>query len=145
MLNLFRVDGVCTITDLPGYGFAKVSEEMQEEWRASIGAYMREREALRLAVLFVDAQRRPQESDSQLLDYLESSGVPAVVAATKVDRLKPAPLEEALGLLRERLVLPSGQPVLFSSKTGEGQRELWTHMERACTRTMHAQQSRRGA
>ena len=60
LINLFRVLRVCAITDLPGYGFAKVSAEMQESWRTNIEAYMRLREELRLAVLFVDSQREPQ-------------------------------------------------------------------------------------
>ena len=60
LINLFRVPRVCAITDLPGYGFAKVSAEMQESWRTNIEAYMRLREELRLAVLFVDSQREPQ-------------------------------------------------------------------------------------
>jgi len=126
------VGGVCTIADTPGYGFARVSEEMQEGWRTSIAAYLRQREALRLAILFVDAQRAPQESDGLLLNYLETNEVPALVAATKVDRLKEAALREALALLRERLALPD-EPIRFSSKTGEGRQELWTHMQRACT------------
>ena len=57
-----------------------------------------------------------------------------VVVATKVDRLKEAQLEEALALLRERLALPPGQPIRFSSKTGEGRRELWDHVQDVCTR-----------
>ena len=75
MINLFRIGNVCTITDLPGYGFAKVSREMQDDWRKQIEQYLRRREELRLAVLFVDAQRDPQEADAQLLDFLESEGM----------------------------------------------------------------------
>ena len=74
LINLFRVGDVCTMTDLPGYGFAKVSREMQDDWRKQIEGYLRRREELKLAVLFVDAQRDPQESDAQLLDFLEAEG-----------------------------------------------------------------------
>lgn len=81
MINLFRVGKACTITDLPGYGYAKVSKEMQDDWRKQIEGYLRRRSELRLAILFVDAQRDPQEADAQLLDFLEAEQVETLGAA----------------------------------------------------------------
>lgn len=66
-LNVFQVGKVCNLIDLPGYGFAKVSREMQDDWRRNIEAYLKKREQLRLALLFVDSQREPQEADAQVL------------------------------------------------------------------------------
>jgi GTP-binding protein len=125
LINLFRVGKTCSVVDLPGYGFAKVSVQMQETWRSQITAYLRRRSSLKLAVLFVDAQREPQEQDAQLLDFLEQTDLPTLVVATKADKLKKAELERSLSRLRESLALPDGQPLPLSSTTGEGKREVW--------------------
>jgi hypothetical protein len=66
MINLFKVGKACAITDLPGYGFAKVSKDLQDDWRKQIQAYLRHRENLRLAVLFVDSQIEPRPQDAQV-------------------------------------------------------------------------------
>ena len=154
LLNLFRAGKACSVTDLPGYGYAKVSEELQTGWRKSIEAYLKGREELRLAVLFVDAQREPQateqntisarartaptaatgpqETDAQLLDFLDEYELPSLVVATKADKLKPAALQASLQRLHESLALPDGQPLPLSSKTGAGRSELWQRMQSMC-------------
>uniref|UniRef100_A0A6V2TH82 EngB-type G domain-containing protein n=1 Tax=Emiliania huxleyi TaxID=2903 RepID=A0A6V2TH82_EMIHU len=71
LINLFKVGSACTITDLPGYGYAAVSDDMQQQWRKSIERYLRNRDALQLAVLLVDSNVPPMPADAQLLDFLE--------------------------------------------------------------------------
>ena len=135
LINLYRLGNVCTITDLPGYGYAKVSMEMQDDWRKQIEAYMRRREELKLAVLFVDAQRDPQETDAQLLDFLEAEAKSTLVVATKADKLAKQALRSSLEYLRESLALPSDQPIALSSVTGLGKREVWGAINEICTRS----------
>jgi GTP-binding protein len=132
MLNAFRVGSVCTLVDLPGYGYAKVSQQMQDDWRRSIELYLKKREQLRLAILFVDAQREPQEADAQLLEFLEYYELATLVVGTKVDKLSSAQRDRSLGVLREQLELPEDQPIGFSSTTGVGKAEVWKYIERAC-------------
>ena len=133
-INLFKVGKVCTITDLPGYGFAKVSQDMQDDWKRQITTYLRKREALQLAVLFVDAQRDPQELDAQLLDFLEDEGrLASLVVATKTDKLAKTKLEASLARLHESLALPDGEPLPLSSKTGAGKKELWQRITAMCS------------
>ena len=88
---------------------------------------------LRLCVLFVDAQRDPQESDAQLLDFLEQCDVPVTVVATKIDKLNKNAIEPSLSLLRESLALPDDQPLPFSAQTGLGKKELWQRIQDECT------------
>ena len=133
MINLFRVGKACTVVDLPGYGFAKVSVQMQEQWRSQITSYLRRRTSLKLAVLFVDAQRDPMEQDAQLLDFLEQTELPTLVVATKTDKLSAPELEKSLQRLHESLALPDGQPLPLSSKTGEGRREIWRAITDICS------------
>lgn len=132
LLNLFRAGRACALTDLPGYGFAKVSDGLQDEWRKSVEAYLTGREALKLAVLFVDARRDPQETDAQLLDFLEAQRLRALVVATKSDTLSKRELEASLQRLRESLALPDDQPLALSSKTGAGRNALWTRIQQMC-------------
>ena len=134
LLNLFKVGKVCTIVDLPGYGFAKVSKEMQGDWKKQVTAYLRRREQLKLAVVLVDAQRDPQEQDAQLLDFLEAEDIPTLVVATKTDKLGKNKLEQSLARLHESLALPEGQPIPLSSKTAEGRREVWWAITQMCSK-----------
>eukprot|EP00965_Chrysotila_dentata_P244854 6206210-Pleurochrysis_carterae.AAC.3 len=129
LVNLFKLGNVCTITDLPGYGFAKVSEDMMDDWRKWITRYLLNREQLRLAVVLVDSQLDAQALDAQLLDFLQDKDIPAVVVATKVDRLNKSELDRNLLRLREKLGLSDDQPIPFSSKTGEGVKQLWQYLQ----------------
>ncbi|KAL1510543.1 hypothetical protein AB1Y20_006846 [Prymnesium parvum] len=132
-LNLFKVGSACCITDLPGYGFAKVSMDMQEQWRKSIETYLTKREQLRLAVLFVDLQREPQEQDAQLLDFLSYYGLETVVVGTKFDKLKANERDSCVERIRQSLKLPEKQPIVFSSVTGVGRTEVWRHIQEVCS------------
>eukprot|EP00747_Dinoflagellata_sp_TGD_P030623 gnl/TRDRNA2_/TRDRNA2_134764_c0_seq2.p1 gnl/TRDRNA2_/TRDRNA2_134764_c0~~gnl/TRDRNA2_/TRDRNA2_134764_c0_seq2.p1 ORF type:complete len:311 (+),score=36.03 gnl/TRDRNA2_/TRDRNA2_134764_c0_seq2:45-977(+) len=125
MLNLFKVGKACSLVDLPGYGFAKASKQKLDDWKRYITNYLRARQNLKLVVLFVDVQREPQESDGQLLTFLEFESVPYLVVATKCDKLKPAEIKKNLKTLNEGLSLPKGQPLPFSGATKEGVSALW--------------------
>jgi GTP-binding protein len=133
MINLFKVGKSCAITDLPGYGFAKVSKDLQDDWKKQITAYLRKRENLKLAVMFVDSQIDPRPQDAQLLDFLEAEEIPTLVVATKVDRLNKGELERNIGRLYEGLALPEGQPLKLSAKDGTGRTELWRTITDMCT------------
>lgn len=132
LINLFKIGKLCSVTDLPGYGFAKVSDELLDKWKSGITAYLRHREDLRLCVLLVDAQREPQPMDAQLLDFLEEENVPALVVATKIDKVKDRDRQKNLHRLYESLALPEGQPIPFSGTTGEGRDEVWQKIAEMC-------------
>src|SRR5271154_5907266 len=74
-------------TDLPGYGYAKISREISSQWPSFIEPYLKDRSSLALCLVLVDVNVPPQESDKQLLDFLASSERPFVIIATKSDRL----------------------------------------------------------
>jgi GTP-binding protein len=128
-INLFKCsdkDGdICIFTDLPGYGYAKLSKEAQQDISLFVNRYLQERNALRLTVVIVDSRREQQESDTSMMRFLSEVGNPFGVIATKADKLKKAELEAVPRALRQAFDLPPGQPVLFSAETGWGQRDLW--------------------
>ena len=109
--------------DLPGYGYAKISREISQEWPKFIEPYLQQRPTLSLCVALVDVNVPAQQSDRQLLDFLSSTGRDFVVVGTKSDRLSNNQLNNALRSLGEHY--PSARLLAFSSKTGAGQEELW--------------------
>jgi GTP-binding protein len=130
-INLFRLGDLGVFADLPGYGYAKVPQHVKDRWKATIESYLTTRDDLRMVVLLVDARRDPQALDGQLLWALVESGVPSLVVATKVDKLKKSQRGKQLAALRREFSLPAGQPLPFSSVTGEGRDALWSRIEAA--------------
>jgi GTP-binding protein len=115
--------------DLPGYGYAKISREVSEEWPKFIDPYLNERPTLALCVALVDVNVPPQQSDRQLLDFLSASGRQVLLVATKSDRLSNNQLHNALRTLGEQY--PSAHLLPYSSKTGFGRDELWKQIRQA--------------
>ncbi len=131
-INLFQVGKSAIFADLPGYGFAKVPPHMQAQWKDMVETYFSEREALRLVIVLVDARRKPQEMDGQLLYALTEGGIDSLVIATKVDKLKKNELRKNLKALRDEFRLRGDQLIPFSSVTKEGRNLVWDRIEAAC-------------
>ena len=115
--------------DLPGYGYAKISREISQEWPKFIEPYLNERPTLGLCVVLVDANVPPQQSDRQLLDFLSASDRNFLLVATKADRLSNNQLHTALRTLTQEY--PAACPLPFSAKTGSGRDELWKQIRHA--------------
>src|SRR5580704_18858878 len=115
--------------DLPGYGYAKLSREISQEWPKFIEPYLNDRPTLALCLALVDANVPPQASDRQLLDFLNASGHDFLVIATKSDRLSNNQLRNALKSLSE--ASPTAAVIPFSAKTGAGRDEVWTKIRQS--------------
>lgn len=125
-INFFEVNGAFYCVDLPGYGYAKVAKSIKERWNRQMMGYLGKREALRMVVALVDARHEPTEKDLHLLDILDGGGVPTLVVATKIDKVKRNQRKQYLERIRRTLQLDEDALVLpFSAVTGEGVRELW--------------------
>src|SRR4030081_3364150 len=109
--------------DLPGYGYAKLSREISQEWPKFIEPYLNDRPTLGLCIALMDANVPAQQSDRQLLEFLIASGHDFLVIATKSDRLSGNQLPTALRALEKEY--PTARIVPFSAKTGAGQEQLW--------------------
>jgi GTP-binding protein len=115
--------------DLPGYGYAKLSREISQEWPKFIEPYLNHRPTLALCLALVDVNVPPQDSDRQLLDFLNVSGHEFLVIATKSDRLSNNQLRNALKGLAE--AYPTATVVPFSSKTGAGRDDVWNKIRQS--------------
>jgi GTP-binding protein len=116
-------------TDLPGYGYAKISREISAQWPSFIEPYLRERPTLALCLALVDLNVPPQESDRRLLDFLSASGREFLIVATKADRLSRNQQHNAMKSLAEEF--PHAQMLPFSAHTGAGREEVWRQIRSA--------------
>jgi GTP-binding protein len=114
--------------DLPGYGYAKISREISQEWPKFIEPYLNQRSTLALCIALVDASIPPQHKDRQLLDFLTASGRDFLLVATKSDRLSNNQLHSVLRTLGQEY--PAARMLPYSAKTGAGRDELWKQIRR---------------
>ena len=123
-VNYFVIDRKCYLVDLPGYGFAKVSQQEKDRWGRLMEDYFA---ALRidLGVLIVDYRHPPTNNDITMANWFLDSGCPFVVVANKMDKLKKSELKPNLEVIRRDLGLPDSCPVIpFSAEKGDGREEL---------------------
>ena len=104
-INYFDIDGKIYFTDLPGYGYAKVSKEERDRWGRLMESYFAEPDLITLGVLIVDARHKPTADDVTMCDWFKGTGCPVIVVANKLDKLKKSQVEPALELIRETLEL----------------------------------------
>lgn len=109
--------------DLPGYGYAKVSREVSQEWPKFIEPYLNQRPTLALCVALVDVNVPPQQNDRQLLEFLSASRREFLLVGTKSDRLSNNQLNNVVRALGAEY--PLARLIPYSSKTGAGRDELW--------------------
>ena len=109
--------------DLPGYGYAKISKSISAGWPAFIEPYLAIRSTLKLCVCLVDSNVPAQESDRQLMEFLDSRKRPYIIVATKSDRMSGNRLSQAMGTLTREY--PGASIIAFSAKTGTGKEEIW--------------------
>ncbi len=103
LLNFFEIDPQRRLVDLPGYGFAKVSLSIKQQWQGELGRYLERRECLRGLMLMMDIRHPLKEFDVQMLEWAASIGLPTHVLMTKADKLKKGPA--AASVLKVRKVL----------------------------------------
>ena len=121
-VNYFRIDARFYLVDLPGYGYARVSQGEKERWARLMESYFARPERITLGVLVVDARHRPTADDRQMADWFRGTGRPFVVAANKVDKVKPSARTESLDLIRS--VLEAPELIAFSAEKGTGRDDL---------------------
>lgn len=124
-INYFRIDEKIYLVDLPGYGYAKVSQTEKARWAGLIQSWFDDRSLMTLGVLIVDARHKPTGDDKIMSDYFKGTGRPFAVVANKLDKLKKSEIEPNLALIRETLELLDDVKVIpFSAEKGTGREEL---------------------
>ena len=124
-INYFLVEQRAYLVDLPGYGYAKVSQREKERWGRLMESYFAARELITLGILIVDARHAPTRNDVTMASWFQQTGCPFVVVANKLDKLKKREVEPNLACIRDTLSLEEGTMLLpFSAEKGTGRDQL---------------------
>lgn len=123
-VNYFTIDSKCYFVDLPGYGYAKVSQSEKERWGKLMENYFAA-SRIDLGVMIVDSRHAPTNNDITMARWFIDSGCPFAVVANKLDKVKKSQILGNLEVIRRDLELPEGCHVIpFSAEKGTGRDEL---------------------
>ncbi|MBQ3491698.1 MAG: YihA family ribosome biogenesis GTP-binding protein [Oscillospiraceae bacterium] len=123
-VNYFTIDKCCYFVDLPGYGYAKVSQKEKERWGKLMENYF-SAQRIDLGVMIVDARHAPTNNDITMANWFMESGCPFVVVANKLDKLKKSEIKPNMARIRQDLELPEQcQVIPFSAQSGAGRDAL---------------------
>ena len=132
-INFFRIDERIYFTDLPGYGYAKVSQAERDRWGRLMESYFAEDGLITLGVLIVDARHKPTADDVTMCNWFKGTDCPLIVVANKLDKLKKSEIEPNLTLIRSTLKLDESMRLLpFSAEKGTGKAELLAAITQYC-------------
>ena len=124
-VNYFCIDEKIYFVDLPGYGYAKVSQSERERWGKLMEDFFAQPGLIDLGVMIVDARHKPTADDVTMASWFKSSGCSLVVVANKLDKLKKSEIEPNLELIRKTLELPEDILLIpFSAEKGRGRENL---------------------
>lgn len=133
-INFYDFGGKFRIVDLPGYGYAKVSQKEREKWAGMIENYLSRRENLALVIQLVDARHKPTTDDKTMFDWIKTYNYEPFVVATKLDKLKKSQVEGNLTKIYEELQLNEESVLIpFSAESRVGREEVLELIEYALT------------
>lgn len=119
-LNYFTIDEQLYLVDLPGYGFAKVPKQMQNQWLALINGYLEDRDPLRVVVVIIDIRHELKQLDRDLVDWLKYHNIACQLVYTKADKLTRNKQIQNASALDAGLAITADDRIVFSAKTGQG-------------------------
>ena len=129
-INFYNINEELSLVDLPGYGYAKVSEQEKEKWGQLIERYLHGSSQLKAVFLLVDIRHEPSANDKMMYEWVVSQGYHPIIIATKLDKIKRSQVDKHLKMLRTGLSLVPGTKIIpFSSMTKQGRDEIWELVE----------------
>ena len=129
-INFYNINSAMYLVDLPGYGYAKVSESERAKWGKMIENYLHTSKQLKAVFLLIDIRHTPGANDKTMYDWIVYQGYQPIIIATKLDKLKRSQVQKALKEVRTGLGLKSEDIVIpFSAQTKQGREEIWALMD----------------
>ena len=129
-INFYNINNEMYLVDLPGYGYAKVSESEKEKWGKLIERYLHTSQQLKAVFLLIDIRHDPSANDRLLYEWIVEMGYKPIIIATKLDKLKRSQVQKNVKAIKEGLgVLPGTIIIPFSSETKQGRDEIWDLVE----------------
>ncbi len=129
-INFYNIEEQLYFVDLPGYGYAKVSQTTKEKWGKMIERYLRKSEQLKLVFLLIDIRHEPSANDKSMYEWIEYNGFEPVIIATKLDKINRSQVQKHVKMLRTGLGLKKETTLIpFSAETKQGRDEIWAVIE----------------
>lgn len=129
-INFYNVNDALYLTDLPGYGFAKVSQKEKEKWGYMIENYLNTSKQLRAVFLLIDIRHDPSANDKMMYDWMVYQGFHPIIIATKLDKIKRSQLQKQIKAIKTGLdVEPDTIIIPFSAQTKQGRDDIWNLMD----------------
>lgn len=132
-INFYNVNEELYLVDLPGYGYAKVTESEKKKWGKMIERYLHGSKRLKAVFLLTDIRHAPPENDKIMYEWVVAQGFTPIIIATKLDKIKRSQVPKHLKMLREGFGISSDATVIpFSAETKQGRDEIWELIEESC-------------
>lgn len=129
-INFYNINEELYLVDLPGYGYAKVSEQEKAKWGKLIERYLHGSAQLKAVFLLIDIRHDPSANDKMMYDWIVAQGYNPIIIAAKLDKIKRSQVDKHLKAVRQGLNLVRGTKVLpFSSVTKQGKDDIWAFVE----------------
>ena len=125
-INFYKVNREMYLVDLPGYGYARVSQAEKEKWGKMIEKYLHTSKNLKAVFLLIDIRHEPSANDRQMYEWIRHNGYDPIIIATKLDKLKKSQVQKHLKMVRDGLQVKKGTEVIaYSAQTKQGRDEIW--------------------
>ncbi len=129
-INFYNVNNEIYFVDLPGYGYAKVSEEIKAKWGKMIEKYLKRSKQLQAVFLLIDIRHEPSANDKQMYSWILDNGFKPIIIATKADKISRNQLQKHVKIVKEGLKVVKGTIVIpFSAQTKQGRDEIYEVIE----------------
>lgn len=129
-INFYNINDTMYLVDLPGYGYAKVSKEVKEQWGRLIERYLHGSKTLKAVFLLIDIRHEPSANDKRMYEWILYQGYEPIIIATKLDKINRSQVGKHLKMVRTGLNVKPGTVVIpFSALTKQGREEIWEQME----------------
>ena len=129
-INYYNINSEFYLVDLPGYGYAKVSESVKEQWGKMIERYLKKSPTLKAVFLLVDIRHEPSANDVQMYDWIIANGFDPIVIATKADKISKGAVSKQVSLIKKKLECDKNTVIIpFSAEDKRGLEEIYAKVE----------------
>lgn len=129
-INFYNINEEMYLVDLPGYGYAKVSEQEKIKWGQLIERYLHGSKQLKAVFLLIDIRHAPSANDKMMYHWIVEMGFHPIIIATKLDKIKRSQIQKQIKIVKQGLELMPGTVVIpFSAETKKGRDEIWELVE----------------
>ena len=125
-INFYNVNDAMYLVDLPGYGYAKVSEQEKAKWGKMIENYLHSSKQLKAVFLLIDIRHEPSGNDKMMYEWICNQGYEPVIIATKLDKINRSQIQKHVKMIKEGLQVVKGTIVIpYSAQTKQGREEIY--------------------